>query len=104
MACSVTGVIPRDSKVARRSSTVRWFAQRRWKRFRVRPQGRELTLICPDLPKGLRTVCVRPDPRRSTRQTETCTPYRHTKCGRFVVLKHNLLSQHDIADWDILLR
>jgi hypothetical protein len=37
-------------------------------------------------------------------QTETCTPYRHTKCGRFVVLKHNLLSQHDIADWDILLR
>jgi hypothetical protein len=52
----------------------------------------------------LRAVCVRPDPPRSTRWTETCTPYRHTKCGRFVILKHNLLSQHDIADWDILLR
>jgi hypothetical protein len=34
----------------------------------------------------------------------TLMPDCHTKRGKFVVLKHNLLSQHDIADRDILRR
>jgi len=31
-------------------------------------------------------------------------PDCYPECGRFIVLKHNLLSQHNIPDWDILLR